>query len=212
MLRKNLLLDLSALSGKPATINGIIVRILTDPGFRAVFLYRLAHRLQATNRPIPAAFILRVMRSTTGCNISSKAEIGSGFTIRHTGDIVVGGKTKIGQNCDIRQGVTFGGSIWKSKDGQEQPIVGDDVTVGAGAKIVGPIIIGSRVIVGANAVVVRDVPDDCVVGGVPARVLKQNGRLIPIIMQDSSLGAALRKIERKIHRLDERMDKLEQKA
>jgi len=201
---KKLAVDYEVLTNRKASFFRVWLRTWTDPGFRAVCLYRIGYWCRKHKMKIMSALLQRIMRITCDCNICLTAEIGPGFTIRHTGDVVVGGKVKIGSYCDIRQGVTFGGSIWKNRNGQEHPIVGDHVEVGAGAKILGPVIIGDHVIVGANAVVVSDVPSETVVGGVPARIIRKDGKLISLMEQDSSLGKILRKF-------DERLTKIEQK-
>ncbi len=105
--------------------------------------------------------------------IGRRAVIGPGFVIRHVGGIVIGGKTQIGNNCEIRQGVTFGGNLGKVKHGTSQPILGNNILVGAGAKILGPVKIGDNCIIGANSVVITDIPEGSVVGGVPAKVLRK---------------------------------------
>jgi len=107
------------------------------------------------------------------CWISTFAEIGPGFYIAHVGSLVIGQETRIGRNCDVRQNVTFGGNFNKRDDqGRSQPLVGDNVSFGAGAVVIGPIKVGSNSIVGANSVVTRDVPENVIVSGVPAVVLK----------------------------------------
>ncbi|HUV41694.1 MAG TPA: DapH/DapD/GlmU-related protein [Sedimentisphaerales bacterium] len=94
--------------------------------------------------------------------------------IAHVGGIVIGGSTKIGKNCDVRQNVTFGGNFNKTdSQGLQQPCVGDNVSFGAGAVVIGPVKIGSNSIIGANSVVTRDVLEGVIVSGIPAVVIKQ---------------------------------------
>jgi serine O-acetyltransferase len=108
-----------------------------------------------------------------GITIGSSARIGRRLSIEHHGCIVIHGATVIGDDCLIRHGVTLGNT--GSDDATGAPRIGNRVQMGAGAKVLGSITVGSNVIIGANAVVVHDVPDNSVVGGVPARILKTIG-------------------------------------
>lgn len=108
------------------------------------------------------------------CWISLSAEIGPGFLIAHVGGLVIGGNTRIGKNCDVRQNVTFGGNFNKvDQDGRTQPWVDDNVSFGAGAVIIGPIRVGANSIIGANTVVTRDVPNNVIVFGVPGKIVRE---------------------------------------
>lgn len=149
-------------------------KAITNAGFRGVFLYRLGRFHYLNKRYKLASLFQRVMHHTTHCWISVSADIGPGFLIAHVGGIIVGGDTKIGSYCDIRQNVTFGGNFNKEReDGTSQPKVGNYVSFGAGCVVLGPIHIGSHSIVGANSVVNRDVPERVIVFGVPAKVVKE---------------------------------------
>src|SRR3989344_55202 len=112
-------------------------------------------------------FLKRLMEILTTIELSEQAVIGGGFYIAHLGNIVIGHHTVLGCHASVHQGVTIGGG----GGGGSFPVIGDRVYFGAGAKIVGPVKIGDDVVIGANAVVTRDVPDNAVVGGIPARVL-----------------------------------------
>ena len=102
-------------------------------------------------------------------NISYKAQIGPGLTIAHYGYIIVTSNTQLGSNCGLKPGVVFGKKLTESTDGA---LVGDNVEFGVGAKVIGDVRIGSNVIVGANAVITKNVPDNCVVAGVPAKIVR----------------------------------------
>jgi serine O-acetyltransferase len=147
---------------------------LSNAGFRAVLLYRLGVCLRKRHlRPL-AWLSERLMHHACHCWISHSADIGPGFLIAHVGGIVIGSLTRIGSNCDIRQNVTFGGNFNKATaDGRTQPWVGDNVSFGVGAAVLGPVTVGSNSIIGANSVVTRDVPENVIVFGVPALVLKK---------------------------------------
>ncbi len=150
-----------------------VIKSITNAGFRAIFLYRWGRWFYLNNFNFLASICQRVMHHTAHCWISVAAQIGPGFLIAHVGGIVIGGQTIIGSNCDIRQNVTFGGNFNKeSPEGRTQPKLGDNISVGAGAVILGPIKVGSYSIIGANSVVNRDVPDNVIVLGVPAKILR----------------------------------------
>lgn len=149
-------------------------RAIFSAGFRAIMLYRIGYWFREHHLIILAVLVERVMHHVSHCWISTKARIGPGFVVAHVSGLVIGGATQIGSNCDVRQNVTFGGNYSKKHpSGRQQPVVGDNVSVGAGAVIIGPITIGSNSIIGANSVVNRDVPENVIVFGVPAKVIKE---------------------------------------
>ena len=148
-------------------------------GFWALLVYRFGHaRLVIRNKIIRAPWtiiymiLLKLTEIVCGISIGSTAIIGRRFTIEHHGCIVIHGAAIIGDDCLIRHGVTIGNTGYDDPLGA--PRIGSRVQIGAGAKILGRVTVGNDVIIGANAVVVRDVPDNVVVGGVPARTLKVN--------------------------------------
>jgi serine O-acetyltransferase len=165
--------DLNSYNKKDnSSLFNVFIKFFLVASFRAVVLYRLSNYFD--NRlSIISILLEKLMHITTITWIGRKAVIGSGFVIRHVGGIVIGGKTQIGINCEIRQGVTLGGNLGKEKYGTTQPILGNNIMIGAGAKILGPVKIGDNSIIGANAVVISDIPKDSVAGGVPARVLRK---------------------------------------
>lgn len=155
--------------------NGNTVRMLFGllfvSGFRGSFLYRIGHRHYEKGRRIRAAIYTRLIRMTCNMDIEISTTIGPGICFPHTWGIVIGGLSVIGRNCNIMQQVTLGGAGGKKKlDGQSQPRIGDGVLVGAGAKILGPVTIGNEAKVGANAVVINDVPARATAVGVPAKI------------------------------------------
>jgi serine O-acetyltransferase len=171
---ENLRCDYKRYSNKKPTFWSMAITLIINAGFRAVMLYRLGYWLRHHRFGIAAAIVERLMHHSCHCWISTLAEIGPGFLIAHVCGLVIGGKTRIGKNCDVRQNVTFGGNFSKKDpDGRTQPWVGDNVSFGAGAVVIGSVKIGSGTIIGANSVVTRDVPDNVIVSGVPATVIKQ---------------------------------------
>jgi serine O-acetyltransferase len=111
--------------------------------------------------------LFKLVQILTGIELPCEAEVGRNFVIDHFGGIVISGYTRFGDNCRIRNGVTVG---LKNTDRPVAPVIGNNVDIGAGAKILGPIRIGDNVLIGANAVVIRDVPDNSIAVGVPATV------------------------------------------
>ena len=141
----------------------VAVKCLVQPRVRAVVLFRCS-QVPAARGAMTLAYWLqaRAIRGA-GCEIAPQARIGPGLCLMHSVGIVVGAQVRVGRRARIYQGVTLG-------DGARpgQPTIGDDVTLGANACVLGPVRLGDRVVVGANAVVTRDVPDDCVATGAPA--------------------------------------------
>jgi len=152
----------------PAARNKFEV-ITTYPGFHAVILHRINHRLWRSNIKFLSRFLAYFSRWLTGVEIHPGAVIGEGFFIDHGMGVVIGETAVIGNNCTLYHGVTLGGTTWKK--GKRHPTLADGVVVGAGAKVLGPIDIGKNARIGSNAVVVRSVPDDASVVGIPGRVV-----------------------------------------
>ncbi|RUA04484.1 MAG: serine O-acetyltransferase, partial [Gammaproteobacteria bacterium] len=141
-------------------------------GVQAMLFYRLAHNLWALKLKWLARFISMLGRWFTGIEIHPAATIGRRFFIDHGMGVVIGETAKIGNDCTLYHGVTLGGTTWNK--GKRHPTLGDNVVVGAGAKILGPITLADGVRVGSNSVVVKSVEKDQTVVGVPARVLKES--------------------------------------
>ena len=143
--------------------------ITTYPGFHAIVIHRLAHRIWNAGFKWLARFISHIGRWLTGIEIHPGATIGRRVFIDHGMGVVVGETAEIGDDCTLYHGVTLGGTTWSK--GKRHPTLMPGVVVGAGAKILGPITIGSGARIGSNAVVVKDVPDNATAVGVPARIL-----------------------------------------
>jgi serine O-acetyltransferase len=139
--------------------------LLTYPGIHAVIWYRLAHRLWIARWRFPARLLSWVGRFLSNVDIHPGATIGSRFFIDHGACVVIGETAEIGNDVTLYHGVTLGGVSWSS--GKRHPTLEDGVVVGAGAKILGPITIGSGARVGANSVVIESTPPDVTVVGVP---------------------------------------------
>jgi serine O-acetyltransferase len=151
-------------------------RAALEPGFWAVGSFRLLQAARELPRPLRVPFqVLHLgVKLLTGIELQPGARIGPGLWIGHFGGIVVSTHAVIGARCNLSQGVTLG--IARGDDGRfGAPSLGDRVYVGPGAKVVGPVRVGDDVAIGANAVVVKDVPAGVTVGGVPAKVISERG-------------------------------------
>ena len=146
--------------------------VLCYPGLHAVWGHRVAHRLWNADHHLVARCIAMVVRAWTSVDIHPAATIGPGLFIDHALGVVIGETAVVGADVTIYQGVTLGGTSLEA--GKRHPTIGSRVTIGTGAKILGPVTIGSGSRIGANAVVVRDVPPDSVVVGVPGQVIARS--------------------------------------
>lgn len=155
---------------------GFFEVLFTYVGFHAVFLHRITHLLYKLKIPIMPRIISQVTRFLTGIEIHPAAVIGKGFFIDHGMGVVIGETTQIGNHVTLFQGVTLGGT--GKEAGKRHPTIGDDVVIGTGAKILGNITIGHNVKIGANSVVLQNVPDDSTVVGIPGRIVRQKGKIL----------------------------------
>lgn len=159
----------------PAARNWLEV-FLCYPGWHALVFYRIAHGIQKINIPFLPRLISNLARLFTGVEIHPCAQIGKGVFIDHGMGVVIGETAIVGEYVTIYQGVTLGGT--GKEKGKRHPTLGREIVVGAGAKILGNITIGDRVNVGAGSIVLRNVPDDCTVVGIPARIVRHRGQSI----------------------------------
>ena len=143
--------------------------VTTYPGFHAMVVHRLANKLWRMRLKWLARFTSHIGRWLTGIEIHPGATIGRRVFIDHGMGVVVGETAEIGDDCTLYHGVTLGGTSWNK--GKRHPTLENDVVVGAGAKILGPITIGANARIGSNAVVVKDVPENATAVGIPARIL-----------------------------------------
>lgn len=160
--------------------------ILLYPGLHAVVAYRLTNALWRMKVPLLPRFISQLARFFTGIEIHPGARIGRGLFIDHGMGVVVGETAILGDNVTLFQGVTLGGT--GKETGKRHPTVGDNVVIGAGAKVLGNITIGDNSYVGANAVVIRDVPKNSTVVGVPGHITRQDGQKIDIMMDHAHVS------------------------
>ncbi|MEA2369638.1 MAG: serine O-acetyltransferase [Solirubrobacteraceae bacterium] len=150
--------------------------LVTWPGIQAVLAHRVAHGLHGAGVPLVPRTIAMISRAATGIEIHPAAKIGPGVFIDHGSGVVIGETAEIGRDVTIYQGVTLGGTGFAS--GKRHPTVQDNVTIGSGAKLLGPITVGHGAKVGANSVIVRDVPPNSTVVGNPGHPVRIDGRRV----------------------------------
>jgi len=193
--------------------------LLCYPGVHALVAYRLAHWLWIRNFCLTARFISQLARLFTGIEIHPGARIGRGFFIDHGMGVVIGETTEIGDNVTIYHGVTLGGTTWNK--GKRHPTLADNVVIGAGAKVLGPITLGINVRIGSNAVVVADAPPNSTVVGIPGRVVygsaKKKGTGVakfPSYGETNGMPDPVAKavgcLLDQVHQMDDRIKELEQ--
>jgi len=146
--------------------------LTTYPGVHALIYFRLCHWLWAHGMKWLSRWISAMARLLTGIEIHPAATIGRRFFIDHGMGVVIGETTEIGEDCTLYHGVTLGGT--STQEGKRHPTLGNNVVVGAGAKILGPITVGDGARIGSNAVVVKNIPDNVSVVGVPGRIVRQS--------------------------------------
>jgi serine O-acetyltransferase len=178
--------------------------VLCYPGFHAILMHRIAHRLYAMNIPVLPRLLSQVSRFFTGIEIHPGARIGRRFFIDHGMGVVIGETTEIGDDVLVYQGVTLGGT--GKEKGKRHPTIGNNVVIGTGAKVLGNIRIGDHVKIGAGSVVVRPVPDDSTVVGVPGRVVRSRTPVTDDTLEHGKLpdpeGQALEEMAKRLEMLE----------
>ena len=195
--------DVAAVRQRDPAAKSDLEVLLLYSGVHAILAYRVAHKLYLGKHYFPARLISQVARRITGVEIHPGATIGKGFFIDHGMGVVIGETTEIGDNCSIYQGVTLGGT---GKDvGKRHPTLGNNVMVGAGAKVLGPFRVGDNSKIAAGAVVLREVPDNSTAAGVPAKVVRQHGRKASDDVDQIHIPDP---VAQEIARLEQRLDDL----
>jgi len=200
----------------PAAKSNIEVLLLYS-GVHAILAYRVSHKLYLSRHYFSARTVSQLARFITGIEIHPGATIGKNFFIDHGAGVVIGETAEIGDNCTLYQGVTLGGT---GKDrGKRHPTLGNNVMVGAGAKVLGPFRIGDNSKIAAGAVVLEEIPADSTAVGIPARVVRRKGqRTAPCADMDQvhipdPVAQELCRMEVKLNHLQKELDALkEEKA
>tara|TARA_B100001996_G_scaffold381994_1_gene372680 strand:+ start:926 stop:1567 length:642 start_codon:yes stop_codon:yes gene_type:complete len=162
-------LDIAAVNERDPAARNLLEILINYPGFHAILWHRIARIFWNLGIKLIARLISNIFRTLTGIEIHPAAKIGDGFFIDHGMGVVIGETSEIGNNVTIYQGVTLGGV--SANPGKRHPTIGDNVIIGAGSKILGPLNIGQNTKIGANSVVINDIPDNSTVVGVPGRVV-----------------------------------------
>ncbi len=200
--------DFAAVFERDPAARGALEVVLTYAGFHAIVLHRVSHWLWSRGIPLLPRLLSQIGRFLTGIEIHPAALIGPGFFIDHGTGVVIGETTEIGESVILFQGVTLGGT--GKERGKRHPTLGNHVVVGAGAKVLGPIVIGDHVKIGANSVVLRSVPAHSTVVGIPGKIIKGDVDAPESTLNHSQLpdpvAERLEQLEQEIRELKKRVN------
>lgn len=193
----------------PAAKSGLEIFLLYN-GLHATINYRIAHWLHTHHCRFLARWISQLSKFFTGIEIHPGAKIGRRLVIDHGTGIVIGETAEIGDDCLLYQNVTLGGT---GKDvGKRHPTLGNNVMVGSGAKVLGPFKVGDNARIAANSVVLKEVPANATVVGVPGRVVKISGEKLDHIHTPDPVTLEIEQLKLKIQELEEKLDKISQEG
>ncbi len=201
--------DIKAIRRRDPAARSYLEIFFLYSGFHALIYYRIAHFFYKAHMFFIARAISQFAKFLTGIEIHPGATIGTGLFIDHGTGVVIGETTEIGDDCTIYQGVTLGGT---GKDtGKRHPTIGNNVLIGAGAKVLGPFKVGNNVKIASGAVVLGEIPDDCTAVGVPARIVRRGGKKEDMdqIHIPDPITIELCKMRHQIELLEEKIKELE---
>jgi serine O-acetyltransferase len=210
------LADLRAPVERDPAARGYLDVLLSYPGLRAIVAHRLIHALYVAKVPLVPRLLSEVVHRVTGIDIHPGATIGQGFFIDHGTGVVIGGTAIVGNGVTIYQGVTLGGtSLQRTK---RHPTLGRNFTVGSGAAVIGAIHIGDGAKIGANSVVVKDIPPNATVVGIPGRVVLLDGKPVgtasdmrPRLQMPDPNAPLIAQLSERIAALEARLAEIERK-
>ena len=205
--------DIASVFDRDPAARSSLEVVLCYSGLHAVWMHRLNHWLWTHGLRLPARFLSQAARLLTGIEIHPGAGIGRRFFIDHGMAVVIGETTVIGDDVTLYQGATLGGT--GKEKGKRHPTLGNNVVVGAGAKILGNVVVGENCRVGAGSVVLRDVPDNSTIVGVPGHIIFRNGQRVVITDPkeiNDPLSDALAALAGQVQDLQQRITDLEQTA
>ncbi len=196
--------DIDAICERDPAARSRAEALLLYPGLHALFFHRVSHALYKKKLFFTARMVSQLGRFFTGIEIHPGAEIGRGLFIDHGAGVVIGETAIIGDDCTLYQGVTLGGT--GKETGKRHPTLGNNVMVGAGAKLLGNFTIGDNAKIAAGAVVLRDVPPDSTAVGIPARVVRCAGERVPADLDQTHIPDP---VAEQLRILDQRIAALE---
>ena len=209
----NILADLRAPLDRDPAARGWLDVVLSYPGFHALVAHRVIHPLHRAGIPILPRWLANVSRFFTQIEIHPAAKVGKGIFIDHGSGVVIGETAEIGDGCTIYQGVTLGGTSLSR--GKRHPTLGRNVTIGVNSSVLGAIALGDNAKVGGGSVVVKDVPANATVVGVPARMVAKDGKPIrvvpdrPQVEMPDPTSDAIASLQRRLEQLERRLAELE---
>lgn len=209
--------DIQVIFERDPAAKSVLEVLLNYPGLHAIWFHRVSHFLYKKKWFVLARFISQVGRFFTHIEIHPGAKIGEGLFIDHGAGVVIGETAEVGDNVTIYQGVTLGGT--GKEKGKRHPTIGNNVVISTGAKVLGSFKVGDNVRIGAGSVVLKEVPPNCTVVGVPGRIVVKDGenlnknRINQIDLQHNNLPDPVQEmllcLQRQIHRLEEKVYQLE---
>lgn len=210
--------EINAVFERDPAAKSVIEVLLCYPGLHAILLHRVAHALYKKKFFLVARILSQLSRFITGIEIHPGAKIGEGLFIDHGSGVVIGETAEIGDNVTIYQGVTLGGT--GKEKGKRHPTVGNNVVISSGAKVLGSFKVGDNVNIGAGSVVLKPVPSNCTVVGVPGRVVILDGhkideQYVPDLRHDQlpdPIADLLGQMQSDIERLESKLKKIEQEC
>src|ERR1700743_3966423 len=200
--------DIQAAKGRDPAVPSTLQVVFAYPGVHAIWGHRISHWLWGRGAKVVARPLGEVPRILTGVDIHPGATLGTGLFIDHATGVVIGETAEIGDDVTIYHGVTLGGI--STDPGKRHPTIGDRVIIGAGAKVLGPIKIGDDSRIGANAVVVKEVPSSSVVVGVPGQVVSRSGPAGEGDSLPDLVGVSLQQLLTRVAKLEAQLDTTQQ--
>ena len=205
--------DIKAIRDRDPAAKSDLEVLLLYSGMHALLAHRVAHYLHNKKCYLGARAVSQVSRFIMGIEIHPGAKIGKGLVIDHGMGVVIGETAEIGDNCTIYQGVTLGGT---GKDvGKRHPTLGNNVLVGAGAKVLGPFKIGDNSKIAANAVVLEEIPDNCTAVGIPAKLVRREGIRVEDLDQvhiPDPVAQEIKRLECKLSELEAELAEIKSKG
>jgi serine O-acetyltransferase len=211
-VKKEIEEDIAAIKQRDPAAKSDAEIILLYSGLHAILAYRVSHKLYVSGHTFSARAVSQAARLLTGVEIHPGAKIGKGLVIDHGMGVVIGETAEIGDNCTIYQGVTLGGT---GKDvGKRHPTIGNNVLIGAGAKVLGPLTIGDNTKIAANAVVLENISGNSTAVGIPAKVVRREGQRVDDLDQihiPDPVAQEIKRLEEKLSELERQIAELNTK-